>query len=492
MLTLFFLTSGLFLGWSLGANNTANVFGPAVGSGMIRFKTAIIITSIFVVIGSVVSGEGVGETLDELGKINGIAGAFIVAMAAGFSVYWMTLLKIPVSITQSIVGAIVGWNIFAGVATDMALLTKILSSWFAAPLLAALFAMIIYKIVKFVLTRSNMHILKVDHYNRVGFLIIGAFAAYSLGANNISSVMGVFIFSSPFKTIEIGIISLSSTEQLFLIGGLAIAFGVISYSGKVMKTVGKGITEITPIGGLVIISASSLVLFIFASERLGLLLAYAGLPAIPLVPVSSSQAIVGAIMGIAFLKKGSRIDYRLVGKIGLGWIATPVLAAIIAFVSLFVMQNVFRQDVYYPVRYMMTSDVSQRLKADGLYHHEMDGFKEVLFPDAVSFKQALRDADISSDVSAHIMRFAELSEIKIDAALIKKDAKFTYDSEMMQSLEMLDGKTFRHKWQFEEALAGLSPMWKTKPSSPFNKEYNRELKAKFRFLYNRFLLADVQ
>ena len=48
---LFFLTSGLFLGWSLGANDAANVFGTAVGSRMIRFTTAAVICSVFVVLG---------------------------------------------------------------------------------------------------------------------------------------------------------------------------------------------------------------------------------------------------------------------------------------------------------------------------------------------------------------------------------------------------------------------------------------------------------
>lgn len=51
---LFFLTSGLFLGWSLGANDAANVFGTAVGSRMIRFTTAAVICSVFVVLGAVI------------------------------------------------------------------------------------------------------------------------------------------------------------------------------------------------------------------------------------------------------------------------------------------------------------------------------------------------------------------------------------------------------------------------------------------------------
>jgi PiT family inorganic phosphate transporter len=46
-----FLFGGLFLGWSLGANDAANVFGTAVGTRMINFRTAAIVCSIFVILG---------------------------------------------------------------------------------------------------------------------------------------------------------------------------------------------------------------------------------------------------------------------------------------------------------------------------------------------------------------------------------------------------------------------------------------------------------
>ena len=69
---LLFLTSGLFLGWALGANDAANVFGTAVGTRMIRFTTAAIICSIFVVLGAVVSGAGAAHTLGKLGAINAL------------------------------------------------------------------------------------------------------------------------------------------------------------------------------------------------------------------------------------------------------------------------------------------------------------------------------------------------------------------------------------------------------------------------------------
>ena len=78
-----FLSSGLFLGWSLGANDAANVFGTAVGTKMVKFRTAAFISSLFIIIGAVYAGEGASETLGKLGHINTLAGAFMVALAAG-------------------------------------------------------------------------------------------------------------------------------------------------------------------------------------------------------------------------------------------------------------------------------------------------------------------------------------------------------------------------------------------------------------------------
>ena len=83
--TLIFLSAGLFMGWSLGANDASNIFGTAVESKMIKFRTAAIIASIFVVLGATISGSGASETLGELGAINAIAGAFTVSAYCSFS-----------------------------------------------------------------------------------------------------------------------------------------------------------------------------------------------------------------------------------------------------------------------------------------------------------------------------------------------------------------------------------------------------------------------
>ena len=344
---LFFLTSGLFLGWSLGANDAANVFGTAVGSGMIRFTTAALICSVFVILGAVFSGAGAAHTLSKLGAIDALAGSFMAALAAAVSVYLMTRLGLPVSTTQAIVGGIVGWSLFSATATDTDTLARIVATWVVCPVLAAVFAAGLFKLVTTILQSTRLHLLRSDAYTRLALIAAAAFGAYSLGANNIANVMGVFLSASPFTDFQVaGLFGVSSAQQLFGLGGIAIAVGVMTYSRKVVQTVGVSLSTLSPVAAWVVVMAHSLVLFLFASKGLEQFLAANGLPTIPLVPVSSSQAVVGAVLGIGILKGGRGIRWRVLGSIGLGWLFTPLLAAVLCFVGLFFLQNVFDQTVY--------------------------------------------------------------------------------------------------------------------------------------------------
>ena len=341
---LVFLLGGLFLGWSLGANDAANVFGTAVGTRMIRFQTAAIVCGIFVILGAVISGAGTTETLGELGSINALPGAFAACIAAGLSVYLMTKAGLPVSTTQAIVGAIVGWNIYTGSTTNIKVLITIVGTWILCPIISGLIAMLFFTITKKFLRKSKLHLLRLDAYTRAALLLAGAFGAYSLGANNIANVMGVFVPISPFTELNIlNVLTLSSQGQLFLLGGLAIAVGVITYSKKVMLTVGSDLLRLTPVAAFIVVIAHSIVLFVFASKGISNFLISINLPPIPLVPVSSSQAVVGAVIGIGLLKGGKEVRWNIAGKITIGWIILPVIAALISFVVLFVLQNIFNQ-----------------------------------------------------------------------------------------------------------------------------------------------------
>ena len=345
MIILFFLSSGLFLGWSLGANDAANIFGTAVGTRMLRFKTVAIVASIFVILGAVIQGAGASHTLGKLGSVSTLAGAFTVALSAALTVYWMTRMSLPVSTSQAIVGAIIGWNLYTDNPTDLSTLTKIVSTWISGPILGGIFAILLFMLVKRIIKKTSVHLLFKDIIIRYGLLLVGAFGAFSLGANNIANVMGVFTSSVNLPTIDLGIIQFDSTQQLFFVGGVAIAIGIITYSRHVMETVGNTLMPLTPEAAIVVVLSQALVLFIFSSQGLSNAIQSIGLPAIPLVPVSSSQIVIGSIIGIGIYKGGKEIKYNILGSISLGWIATPMVAGLMAFFMLFFVNNVFRQDV---------------------------------------------------------------------------------------------------------------------------------------------------
>lgn len=340
-----YLTSGLFLGWSLGANDAANIFGTAVGSKMIRFRTAALVASIFVIIGATLQGSGTTQTLSQLGSVNALPGAFTVALAAAIVVFLMTKALLPVSTTQAIVGAIIGWNLFTGNSTDVKILTTILTTWVVSPVIGAIFSALFYILLRALLKKLQLHLIVLDVFIKWALIIVGAFGAYSLGANNIANVMGVFAASAPDVVIDMGLFRLDGLQVLFLLGGIAIALGIITYSKGLMMQVGNGIMALSAEAAIVAVFSQAVVLFIFSSTAFSEFLQGIGLPPIPLVPVSSSQVIVGSIIGIGMIKGINEIKFKTIKGILYGWVLTPISAGFLSFFALFFMKNLFNLNV---------------------------------------------------------------------------------------------------------------------------------------------------
>ena len=478
-----FLSSGFFLGWSLGANDASNVFGTAVGSRMIRFRTAAIYCSIFVILGAVISGAGASHTLGKLGAVNAMAGAFIVAFSAAISVYLMTIARFPVSTSQAIVGAIIGWNFFSGSVTDSGSLVKIVSTWVFCPLLAAGIAIILYLMSAFVIKRCRVHMFKLDYITRYSLLFAGIFGSYALGANNIANVMGVFVPVAPFDTLIVFGIGFSPAQQLFFLGGIAIAVGVFTYSRRVMMTVGSGIFNLTPVAATVVVWSHSAVLFLFSSQTLEAWLQNHHLPAIPLVPVSSSQAIVGAVIGIGLLKGGKGIKWKTVAGITSGWITTPIIAALVCFVSLFFLQNVFQQQTFKPVEYNLTKVAMEQIEKKGISSEKLKPLMWENYPDARTFLKAVQGADDFKKEEIQILfEVAELFELEISARTLGMIKMDVLSSSQSDSLKSLEGRVFQHKWEIQESLAGLSQDFSYKPD---DKRWNDNLDDFFQKLFSQ-------
>ena len=294
---------GLFLGWTLGANNSANVFGTAVASRIISFRQACILCGIAVIIGSCLQGAAGIHTISGLTE-QSISTAVIVTVSAAITGTLMTYLAIPISTSQAVVGAILGIALATDNA-DFTGLTKIVLCWIGTPIGSIVISCILYKLLEWFFRVVPMSMLTRDKILWGGLLIAGTYGAYALGANNVTNSTGVFS----------GLIDGVSDKMLAAIGGVAIAVGTVTYSKRIMLAVGGGIMPLDAFCALIAVLSMSITVHIFAIIG---------------APVSTSQGIVGAIIGIGFLRGVQAIDFKIIRKIALGWVMTPILSLILA------------------------------------------------------------------------------------------------------------------------------------------------------------------
>jgi PiT family inorganic phosphate transporter len=240
-----------------------------------------------------------------------------------------------------------------------------------------------------------------------------------------------------------------------------------------------------------VVLAQGLVLFLFSSQGLEAWLSSRGLPTIPLVPVSSSQAVVGGIIGIGLAKGGHNIRIAVLGRISSGWVATPVISAVIAFLLLSIAQNVFTQRVYTPVHYQLSSEVAARLARDGIHEEALADLVDREFASAVEFSDALEARLGSSAELEAIVARSRLEPIEIDTERLEALRAQDWLTEGERaSVVKLRGRRFRHTWQLGDALAGLSNDWRPKPPTARNELYNQALRAKLRRLESWFALTS--
>jgi PiT family inorganic phosphate transporter len=294
------LSSGIFLGWSLGANDASNVFGTAVASRMVKFTTAAGLCSLFVVLGALLEGM---ETYQRLSPMSANL-AFIVGLSAGATVALMSFWRLPVSTSQAVVGALVLIGLLRS-SLDASSLLKVVLCWVGTPIGAALATILLYYTVGKLLNVLYPTLFMYDRGLRWSLIIAGSYGAYALGANNVANVTGAFAgpgMLTPF--------------QACLVGSLAIALGVLTYSKKVMYTVGRDLVRLDAYTAFISILSAAATVHVYAIIG---------------VPVSTSQAIVGAVLGIGILKGTRTIQTKTFWKILFGWIGTPAISAGVAF-----------------------------------------------------------------------------------------------------------------------------------------------------------------
>jgi PiT family inorganic phosphate transporter len=273
---MFSLLGGIFLGWSLGSNDAANVFGSAVSSKMLKFWTAAILASVFVLVGALLEGQAGIETLEGLTHLT-LEQAVVSSVAAAITVTIMTILGLPVSTSQAAVGGILAIG-FLNRQLNLAGLGKVVTCWFGTPVGGAIIAVIVYKGLGVFYNRVNLNLIQTDILLRLCLIGAGSYGAYALGANNVANVTAVFVGA--------GMLTVFSAV---LVGGLSISLGILTFSRRVMNTVGSKLVKLDSFSALVVVLAEAITVHIYT---------FVG------VPVSTSQAVVGNAHGGLFF--GSR------------------------------------------------------------------------------------------------------------------------------------------------------------------------------------------
>ena len=373
------LFAGLFMGWSLGTNDAANAFGTAVATRVVKYRTAIIIIAAMVLLGSIIQGsddidklssistnnevsadvydiENVGVEfekdengnyiLDEDGKYiiksdenvdeaalktlrnKSAFKAAIIFICAALTVFVMSYLKFPVSANQAVTGAIIGWGLFHAdyknpdvLSTNLSEIGKFVSTWLLNPLGAAVISFVIVFVFKKFFEAKVESLKSYDKVIKIGYIIAGAYSAYTIGINSSASVTAFY-----YDSFGVGANILTNARLTAILGGVAIAVGVLTYSKKVMMTVGGSIANISQIDGFLVILSSALAITVM-KILLG-------------IPVSTSQAVVGAVIGAGLVKGPKNVNFKVLGKIGIAWISSPTAAGLMSYIVALCTQSV--------------------------------------------------------------------------------------------------------------------------------------------------------
>jgi len=296
-----------YIAWNIGSNDSANAMGTAVGSGILSFRQATLTIAIFVVLGAYLKGYKVMKTVGEGIVPEGFLTmemALIALLAAGIWVTIATVKGLPVSTTQSIVGGVIGVGLAMKAPVNWFTLGKIAAAWVVSPILSGILAMVLYKFYSRVISGIKS-VSTIEALYKALAILGGSYMAFNFGTNEVANASGPIVGAGFMEPKTAGILV-----------ALSLAVGSLTFSYAVMHTVGKKITALGPISAFAAQFGSAIAVSL--ANFLGL-------------PVSSSQSIVGGVVGVGILV-GQGVEKKVIRDILFGWIATPLTAIGISFV----------------------------------------------------------------------------------------------------------------------------------------------------------------
>ncbi len=304
------ISTALIFDFTNGFHDTANAMATSIATGALKPKTAVIAAGTLNLVGAFLSTE-VAKTISG-GIINEqavtILPEFIFAGLVGAIVWNLLtwLVGLPSSSSHALFGGLVGAVIVgAGVqgVNFLAVLTKVLIPALISPVIAGLASFIAVKLIYLVVRKLDEKY--VEDGFRHGQTITACLVALSHGTNDAQKTMGIITLT----LIAVGAQASGTGPQLWVvfICGFAIALGTYTGGWRVIRTLGKGLTEInTPQGFAAEASSAATIL---VSSHLGFAL-------------STTQVCSGPIIGTGLGKRGNKVNWGVAGRMVIAWLVT--------------------------------------------------------------------------------------------------------------------------------------------------------------------------
>ena len=309
----------------IGANDASNVFGSAVGSKMLKFKVSVIFFIIFIILGSIINAENpsqiYGNLIIDYPDLNKI---FIIIIPVLLITIISLKLKIPSSISQSVIFSLVGFSFVEKLNINLDLLYNLIYFWLATPFIAFILSILFSWAISIIFKFLRLNIFQIDYQIRLALIFFGCIAAFALGAHLTAAIVGIY---SPFLDLDLNVLNFTlilDDKKLFFFASVLIGLGAYLFSKKIVRTIGSQISNIKPVPALAILFTQIIILFSFSSDymldALNILLPFQ----IFAMPLSASHITFASIIGIASFNKFREVKPNHTIKIIFSWIIIPI------------------------------------------------------------------------------------------------------------------------------------------------------------------------
>ncbi|MBX3068207.1 MAG: inorganic phosphate transporter [Cryobacterium sp.] len=325
LLVVLVICLALFFDFTNGFHDTANAMATPIATGAMKPKVAVAIAAVLNLVGAFLSTE-VAKTISGglIREGNGgiqITPMMIFAGLIGAIMWNLTtwLLGLPSSSSHALFGGLIGAvSVGAGAgfgAIDPGVfLSKIVLPAVLAPLTAVVVAFTATKLAYWLTSGRKM--INARRRFRVGQIFTSSLVSLAHGTNDAQKTMGVITLT----LIAAGFQSPGSGPEFWVIAVCALAIAAGTYVGgwRIIRTVGTGITDVSPAQGFSAEAATTAT--ILASSHLGFAL-------------STTQVASGSVIGAGLGRSLNRVRWRVAGRIGIAWLVTLPCAAAMAAIA---------------------------------------------------------------------------------------------------------------------------------------------------------------